>query len=121
MTVAAVVAANLPAWVLPEKTIFLPPKWGWHPSRLGAGYMRELSYYDLRSDSIIWRYDTKGRDIWGAETQLSVDMRYVLGHEPDREMARGMIERDFAHNGLIALPAERCLELPSGMRTARYV
>jgi hypothetical protein len=33
MTVAAIAAANLPAFVLPERTIFLPPVGGWWPGR----------------------------------------------------------------------------------------
>jgi hypothetical protein len=53
MTAAAVIAAGLPLSVLPERTIFLPPRGGlWLPPR-----MRQIEQYLINDDSLRMRWD----------------------------------------------------------------
>ena len=100
---AVPIAASL---VVPEltRTIFLPPRHGWQPYKLGAGYMREVSQYVINYDEIWYRYDAIGRDIWGKEHQFHVDTR-----APDPDMAREVISGAFARKGLIAVSPVKLL------------
>jgi hypothetical protein len=120
MTALAVAAAGLPALVLPEKTIFLPPRYGWKPAQLGDGYMRELSQYVINVDEMHYRYDAIGRDIWGKEYQF-----HVTTKKPLVEIARHLIADRFKHDGLIAIPPARATEfrlaIPPTVATGRYV
>lgn len=51
MTALAVAAAGLPAIVLPDRKIFLPPRGGWGFS------MREVEQYLINTDSMAMRWD----------------------------------------------------------------
>lgn len=119
MSAAAVALAGLPALVLPERSIFLPPRFGWQPYKLGDGYMREVEQYVINTDSLAYRYDAVGADLWGREVQFHVD---TLKMRP--EIARAIIEARFAQDGLRALrPGEGRhlhLKLPQ-TALARYV
>lgn len=103
MSVAAVTLAGLPEIVLPQKTIFLPPKHGWHPAQLSNGSMRESRQYLINTDSEMWRYDAIGRDIWGKEYQFHVDFRHDVPETQRIEMASLMIADQFQRDGLAAL------------------
>lgn len=54
MTAAALVGAGLPLTLLPERSIFLPPKCGRYPSDF---VMREVIQFSLSADKFIIRYD----------------------------------------------------------------
>lgn len=54
MTLAAVAAAGLSPLVLPERTIFLPPRTGWFPEKLR---MREVQQYLINTDTLATRWD----------------------------------------------------------------
>lgn len=54
MSAVAVAAAGLPALVLPERSIFLPPRTGWFPEKLR---MREVQQYLINTDSLATRWD----------------------------------------------------------------
>ena len=100
-------------------TYFLPPRYGWKPSQLGAGYMREVTQYLINLDEERWRYDAIGRDIWGNEHQFHVDMVH-----PAPDFAAQVISDRFQHDGLIALPigASRKFKLAlPRMVKARYL
>lgn len=118
MTAAAVAMAGLPSMVLPEKTIFLPPRWGWKPAQLGAGYMREMQQFCIDEDRY-WQYAAIGRDIWGAEHQFCV---YTKVRAP--ELAARLIADRFAQDGVIAIPSHEgrkfCLAL-SPIIPGRYI
>lgn len=120
MTFAGVAAAGLPAIVLPERTHFLAPQFGWKPSELGQGYMRELSQYLINIDEFRYRYDAIGRDIWGKEHQFHVQCAHPM---PD--VASKVITDRFRHDGLIAIPPHKSREfrliLPRGLPVARYI
>lgn len=103
----------------PTKTIFLPPNGGWHQYKLPAGYMREIEQYLINTDSIAWRYDAVGRDIWGKEHQFHVDV-----NSPMPGLASIVIEDRFRHDGLRAIaPMSGNLRLvfPNCTVRARYV
>lgn len=113
MTLAAVAAAGLPAIVLPERKIFLPPAGGWFSHGLR---MREVRAYSISTDELLVRYDV----IVGTE-QFGVDMRGVPEHLGDshREIARQMLVDIIEHDGLTR-ERFRVPALPVGM-DARYV
>ena len=119
MTAAAVAAAGLPALVLPERTLFLPPKFGWKPSQLGAGYMRAVEQYVINFDEMHYRYDAIGRDIWGKEYQFHVDTT-----RPSADLASRIIAERFKDDGLIAIPPSAArqfqLRIPAGV-VGRYI
>lgn len=120
MTAVAVAAAGFPQFVLPEKTIFLPPRFGWNPSALGKGYLRETEQYIINFDEMWWRYDAIGRDIWGKDHQFHVDAKV-----PSLDQARMLITDKFRADGLIALRPGQSIEfplkLPMTPNVARYV
>ena len=117
MTLAAVTAAGLPALVLPERSIFLPPRYGWKPGQVTAGYMREVEQWVLEDCERRWRYDAIGRDIWGNEHQFHVEAR-----TPCPDVARLVISNRFEFDGLIAIPPQDArqfrLRLPVAVRSA---
>lgn len=115
---AAVGAAGL---LVPSTvTYFLPPRWGWKPSQLGAGYMREVEQYLINTGSLAWRYDAIGRDIWGKEYQFHVDLDV-----PQPDLAAQVITDRFHDDGLIAVSPGQAREfklaLPRSVQHARYV
>jgi hypothetical protein len=128
MTLAGLAAAGLPAILMPEKTLFLPPKYGWKPHLIGDFQMREVCQYLINLDELLsWRYDAIGRDIWGTDHQLYVDMRHDVPVEQRLELARTVIGNQFERDGLAALKIGEStrfkLELPrtSLVRPGRYV
>lgn len=54
MTVAAVVAAGLSPLVLPDRTVFLPPRGGWLQK---PWQIREVEQYLINNDSLAMRWD----------------------------------------------------------------
>ena len=94
----AVLAPELAELLKPRPTIFLPPKFGWHPSMLGPGYMREAQQYDPSNDWMTYRYDAVGRNWENLETQAFV---YTETQQPER--ASELIAAKFKRDGLIAL------------------
>lgn len=66
MTAAAVAAAGLPALVLPEKTIFLPPRGGWWAPQLR---LREVEQYTINDDALWLRYDAAWETLLGDRVQ----------------------------------------------------
>ena len=54
MTAAALIGAGLPLSLLPERSIFLPPRGGWYPSDLR---MREVIQYSVLDDKLFVRHD----------------------------------------------------------------
>lgn len=111
MSASGILLAGLPAMVLPERTIFLPPRFGWTPSKLLPGDMREIEFYEVSHDVMLVRYDAIGRDRSGREYQFHVDMSPPKTHGIDgmeellqrRTLAKRMIEDKFAHDNLIAI------------------
>lgn len=99
MTAAAVALAVVQNIGLTKRTFFLPPKFGWKPHALGAGYMREVEQYFIEVDELPYRYDAIGRDIWGTEHQFHIR----LAHR-DPDFARRAIGSRFESDGLAALP-----------------
>lgn len=101
---------------------FLPPRFGWQPSQLGAGYMREVAQYVINFDSLCWRYDVIGRDIWGKEHQFNV---IFYNRDRDPQSVRDALSSHLARDGLIAVPPgqsrELRLALPRGVMSARYI
>lgn len=68
MSAAAVVAAGLPLSVLPERTIFLPPRGGiWLPR------MRQIEQYLINDDSLRMRWDMAWVTLGG-----KIETAYVL-------------------------------------------
>lgn len=121
MSVAALTAAGLPLALLPERTMFMPPRFGWRPAELGDGFMREVSYVDIAHLGNVHRFDAVGRDIWSNEHQFHVEVGARMS-ECAYKWARGLIGNRFQHDGLIALPAKDHLVLPRGtVHLARYV
>jgi hypothetical protein len=106
MTIGAIAAAGLSPLLLPEKTIFLPPRYGWKPSALGHGYMREVKQYSINQDELLYRYDAVGRDIWGQEYQFHADTS-----GPGEDLAKHLFADKFAHEGLIAVPIGQSRQL----------
>lgn len=120
MTAASLIAAGLPLTLLPEKTIFLPPRWGWRPYQLGAGYMREVEQYLINIDEMRYRYDAIGRDFWGTEHQFHVETR-----TPEPELAARLIADRFQLDGLRAIHPTQArqlkgIPLPAAFR-GRYI
>jgi hypothetical protein len=75
MSAAALIGAGLPLALLPEKTIFLPPKSGWPQTSL---VMREIRQYLINDDSMPMRYDVA----WGVN-QWHIDfpeLQWSLQH-----------------------------------------
>lgn len=116
MSAAAVLAAGLPAWVLPEKTLVLPPRFGWQPSKLATGYVREVALYVIDYDQIWYRYDVVGKDIYGAKHRFN-----VTATAPSLESATTLLEDRFAHEGIAFIAPHQDLPLPKGIIEARYV
>jgi hypothetical protein len=54
MTAAALIGAGLPLSLLPERSVFLPPREGWYPSDF---VMREVIQYDINGDALAIRHD----------------------------------------------------------------
>lgn len=54
MTAAALIGAGLPLSLLPERSIFLPPREGWYPSDF---VMREVIQYNIGADCFAVRHD----------------------------------------------------------------
>lgn len=125
MTLGALAAAGLPAILMPERTVFLPPKNGWHPHALAGMYMREVEQYDINSDCMHFRYDAVGRDIWGGEQQFHVDMKNLPDEARRFELARMVIGNRFQADGLAAVPIGQSkqftLRIPTGFAHGRYI
>jgi len=121
MTATAIALAGLPAFVLADKTIFLPPRFGWKPSEIGTGYMREVSHYLINRDETLYRYDAIARDIWGGEHQYHVNTY----ESQDVALASGLLQQHFEAHGLSALKIGESnqirLSLPIYGTTGRYV
>ena len=54
MTAAALVGAGLPLSLLPERSVFLPPREDWYPSDF---VMREVIQFDLSRNKFMIRHD----------------------------------------------------------------
>ena len=130
---AVAISSELIEALKPKSTIFLPPKFGWHPYQPGNGYIREVIdiwslcevyninfYGSATADEMRYRYDAIGRDIWGYEEQFCVETK-----RPDVDLARMLIADRFKQNGRIAIPPKEGrqfhLSLPPNDRRARYV
>lgn len=125
MTVAAVVAAGLPLSVLPEKTIFLPPRGGlWTPLRI-----REVEQYIINNDSLAMRWDVawelngeRGQaystvsPLSGLEYTAMSEAERLKYREWHREMARQHLAR-FIPAGAKPFPPK----LPNGLVYAAHV
>lgn len=83
MTAGALALAGLPAFLLPERTIFLPPSGGWVPGIR----MRWVEQYVITDDSIPIRFDALGMDASGVLYQFHVDQSQILASE--REVIMG--------------------------------
>ena len=122
MTATAIALAGLPAFVLADKTIFLPPRFGWKPSEIGTGYMREISHYLINRDETLYRYDAIGRDIWGVEHQFQVR---GVEHQFQVSTAARLIGDHFNTHNLTALKIgeskQIMLTLPHYGTTGRYI
>ena len=98
MTVAAVAAAGLPALVLPEKKLFLPPRDGWFQTPMR---MREIRMYCINDDSLPTRFDAVWIDRGGERHQRWVQFPPISGLEAlqdpqiyDRQREIAAIELD---------------------------
>lgn len=101
MSIAALTAIGLPAWLLPERSIFLPPACGWYPSDLR---MRETIQYSAIDDKLFIRHDALFRNnALGCLTNL--EQVQVVHHMPnDSENERALwaeyslVTRNFAQH-----------------------
>jgi hypothetical protein len=69
MTAAALTAAGLPLSLLPEKTIFLPPRQGWPPNFT----LREVEQWTINDDTLWVRYDAAWQSLLGEHVQAHCD------------------------------------------------
>lgn len=100
--------------IVPERTIFLPPRNGWFVSKLP---LREMRAHDIRKDIMFIRYDAAWR-VDGEMEQHSVDMpltgqEFMNGKRADyMELARKMLQEVEDCRGLsgkrIAVPLSDC-------------
>ena len=143
MTAAALIGAGLPLSLLPERSIFLPPREGWYPSDF---VMREVIQYMINADAHAVRHDALFQGPQGPvqsftlvylpESAVRTRGRVpVLNHScvtvPDVEMfddrilrelrknARNKFAQDAFHAGLDA--PRVLLPLPEGAIHAEYV
>ena len=143
MTAAALVGAGLPLSLLPERSIFLPPREDWYPSNF---VMREVIQYVINADAYGVRHDALFEGPQGPvqsftmvylpESAVRTRGRVpVLNHScvtiPDVEMfddailrelrknARSKFAQTAFHTGLDA--PKILLPLPRGAEHARYV
>jgi hypothetical protein len=86
MSIAALTAIGLPAWLLPERSIFLPPVCGWYPSDLR---MRETIQYSAIDDKLFIRHDALFRNgTLGCLTSLEqVQVVHHLPNDAENEQA----------------------------------
>ena len=126
MTLAALAAAGLPALVLPERTIFLPPRQGWWTPKLA---LREVEQWTINDDTLWLRYDAAWLSLLGEHVQAHCDFP-LTGLDSMSLTPEGMAElrTGFANSARDALarykpfggsPVE--LPLPRGIHHARYV
>ena|SRR6185437_16836595 len=126
MSAAAVALAGLPAIVLPERKIFLPPRGGWFP----AYRMREVEQYLINNDSLAMRWDMAwildGEYVqhYVLEEPSAAELLAAGGEQPflaeRREFARKMLIAEARKHGYDkGQPAE--LKLPSTVMHAAYV
>jgi len=129
MTAAAIAAAGLPAWVLPEKTVFLAPKYGWKlwEVPLGDGYIRMVRKYSINTADYFVRYDVLGINLLtNTEVQYCVETGnptgWVLDHPYD---IKRQIERAFERDGIAAIHPKCAkkfrLELPASVVEGKFL
>lgn len=123
MTAAAVAAAGLSPLVLPERTIFLPPRSGWPHE---PWYIREIRQYTINDDQIPTRFDALYEDIWGSERQYRVDFPQVTAldalHDPsifDRQRKSALAQMEAIRLEHRLLKSSKQLSLPNGVAYAR--
>lgn len=90
MTAAAVAAAGLPALVLPERTIFLPPRTGWFPEKLR---MREIQQYLINNDSLATRWDVLVTAGDGDHYQITQTIDHWIQDDVERSEFREFVRR----------------------------
>lgn len=93
MTLAAVAAAGLPALVLPDRSIFLPPRLGWFRAPL---HYREIRQYLINQDATPTRFDVLYEDTWGEKRQYFLDFPEVTGLEQLQNPSIWDHQRDIA-------------------------
>jgi hypothetical protein len=93
MTIAAVAAAGLPALVLPERTIFLPPRAGWFPEALR---MREVQQYLINTDTLATRWDVLVSAGDGDHYQVTQTIDHWIEDPIERSEFREFVRRGMA-------------------------
>lgn len=125
MSAAALAAIGL-SEMLPAKTIFLPPRFGWGPTRLLPGCIREAGQYDINNDEMIWRYDVIGVGSASEHKVTSVPLgASTINYRMTPEQARASLQGYLERYNLVAIPPMSGeffhLPLPSGIYHARYI
>lgn len=102
MTAAAVASAGLPALVLPDKTIFLPPRGGWWAPHLR---LREVEQYTINDDALWLRYDAAWKTLLGERVQVYCEPFPLSGLDALYLSEEGMLEyrRECAEQARITL------------------
>lgn len=90
MTLAAVTAAGLPTLVLPERSIFLPPRTGWFPEKLR---MREVQQYLINTDTFATRWDVLVTAGDGDHYQVTQSIDHWIEDPVERAEFREFVRR----------------------------
>ncbi len=121
MTLAGIVAAGLPELVLPERSIFLPPRLGWHHGLR----LRYVEQYDCCNDPVPLRFEVAVIDKHGERFQYGADAGPLrpgekFSVERHAEPARAALARRLAADGLLDAK-QILLPLPRYAALAGYV
>lgn len=126
MSALAVAAAGLSPLVLPDKTIFLPPRSGWWTPKM---ILREVEQWTINDDTLWVRYDAAWKSLSGKHVQAHCDFPLTgLDIASFSEDGMAQLRAGFADQARIALArfkpfAGRQIELalPRGVDQARYI
>ena len=126
MNAAALAAAGLPLALLPEKTIFLPPRSGWWAPKLA---LREVEQWTINDDTLWIRYDAAWRSLSGEHVQAHCDFPLTgLDSVSLSEDGMAKLRASWADQARIVLARYKPfagrqveLELPRTAIRARYV
>lgn len=112
------------ALILPERTYFLPPRFGWRPWELGPGYIKEMSVYQWVQDRTMFRWEAVGKDFLNKEHRLFVEAKRYGEYDdpgPAFGVARQELQDRMRASGLLALPAKPLAYMRPGPVSARII
>ena len=92
---AAAVAATGELWT-PTKTIFLPPRGGWHSDVIGMDMVREVVHYNIRRDAYFALFDVRTVD--NMQHRFDVQLGGLSVGNEERKLALAVLTEHLRFN-----------------------